>query len=71
MSDFGRLCSYGHFLIPVHALMWTASLRNQLAGDVLSLVAYRLQKLQQATRAVHNQAAACVAARGGIFENQL
>ena len=25
MSDFGRLRSYGHFLIPVHAHMWTAS----------------------------------------------
>jgi len=28
-------------------------------------------KLQQATHAVHNRAAACVAAGGGIFENQL
>ena len=46
-------------------------LRNQLAGDVLNLVAYRLRKLQRATRAVHNRAAACVAAGGGIFENQL
>ena len=46
-------------------------LRNQLTGDVLSLVAYRLRKLQRATRAVHNRAAACVAAGGGIFENQL
>ena len=45
-------------------------LRNQLAGDVLNLVAYRLRKLQRATRAVHNRAAACVAA-GGIFENKL
>ena len=42
-------------------------LRNQLAGDV----AYRLRKLQRATRAVHNQEASCVAAGGGIFENQL
>jgi len=25
VSDFGRLQSYGHFLILVHALMWTAS----------------------------------------------
>jgi len=25
VSDFGRLWSYGHFLIPVHALMGTAS----------------------------------------------
>ena len=46
-------------------------LRNQLAGDVLSLVAYRLRKLQRATRAVHIRAAACVAAGGGIFENQV
>jgi len=44
--------------------------RNHLAGDVLNLVAYRLQKLQRATRAVHNRAAACVAAGGGISENQ-
>jgi len=28
-------------------------------------------KLQRATRAVHNRVAACVAAGGGIFENQL
>jgi len=46
-------------------------LQNQLAGDVLNLVAYRVRKLQRATRAVHNRAAACVAAGGGIFENQL
>ena len=46
-------------------------LRNQLVDDVLSLVAYCLRKQRQATRAVHNQAAACVAAGGGIFENQL
>jgi len=46
-------------------------LRNQLAGDVPSLVAYRLRKLQRATRAVHNRAAASVAAGSGIFENQL
>ena len=42
VSDFGRLRSYWHFLIPVHALLWTA-LWNQLAGDVLNLVAYRLR----------------------------
>ena len=28
VSDFGRLRSYGHFLIPVHVLMWTASYGN-------------------------------------------
>ena len=46
-------------------------LRNRLAGDVLNLVAYRLPKLQRATRAVHNRAAARVAAGCGILENQL
>ena len=46
-------------------------LRNQLGGDVLNLVAYRLRKLQRATRAVHNRASACVAVGGGIFENPL
>jgi hypothetical protein len=25
VSDVGRLWSYGHFLIPVHALVWTMS----------------------------------------------
>jgi len=45
-------------------------LRNQLAGDVLNLVAYLLRcqrYLHQLTGAVHNRAAACVAAGGGIF----
>ena len=73
MSDFGPLRSYGHFLIPVHALV-DRVLRNQLAGDVLSLVAYRLRckhYVCHVTRAVHNRAAACFAAGGGIFENQL
>jgi len=49
-------------------------LRNQLAVDVLSLVSYRLlckHYFCHLTRAVHSQAAACVAAGGGIFENQL
>ena len=47
---------------------------NQLAGDVLSLVDYLLRcqhYIRQLTRAVHNRAAASVAAGGGIFENQL
>ena len=70
VSDFGRLRSYGHFLIPVHALVS----RNQLAGDVLNLVAYLLRcqhYFRHLTRAVRNRAAACVAAGCGIFENQL
>ena len=39
VSHFGRLRCYGHFLIP----RVNRVLRNQLAGDVLSLVAYRLR----------------------------
>jgi hypothetical protein len=49
-------------------------LRNQLAANVRSLEAYRTRcKLYfcRLARAVHNRAAACVAAGGGIFENQL
>ena len=49
-------------------------LRNQLAGDVLNLVAYLLRCQHyfcHLTRAVHNRAAGGVAAGGGIFENQL
>ena len=48
--------------------------RNQLAGDVLNLVAYLLRfqhYFRQLTRPVHKRVAACVVARGGIFENQL
>ena len=48
--------------------------RNQLAGDVLNLVAYLLRcqhYFRHLTRAVHNRAAASVAAGGGILENQL
>jgi len=71
VSDFGRLRSYGHFLNSRTRPRVNRVLRNLLAGDVLSLVAYRLRKLQRATRAVHNRAAACVAPGGGISENQL
>ena len=68
MSDFGRLRSYGHSRTRPRV---NHLLRNQLAGDVLSLVAYRLRELRRAIRTVHNRAAACFAAGGGIFENQL
>jgi len=43
-------------------------LRNQLAVDILSLVAYRLRQLQRASPAVRKQAVACVAAGGSIFK---
>ena len=48
--------------------------RNQLAGDVLNLVANRLRwqyYFRQLTRTVHNRAAASVAAGDDIFVNQL
>jgi hypothetical protein len=48
--------------------------RDALFGRILD-VADRIRnsprKLQRATRAVHYRAAACAAAGGGIFENQL
>ena len=83
MSDFGRLWSYGHFLIPVHAIVWNAF--TEPAGGIMnsaSLVASSryLDTWEECRegglvcssgRAVHNRAAACVAAGGGIFENQL
>jgi hypothetical protein len=67
VSDFGRLRSYGHFLIPVHALVWTASYESGVGGYSHGQCILR----DRATRAVHNRAAACVAVGGGIFENQL
>ena len=71
VSDFGLLRSSRHFFNSRTRPRVNRVLRNQLAGDVLNLLAYRLRQLQRATRAVHNRAAACVAAGGGIFENQL
>jgi hypothetical protein len=48
--------------------------RDALLDGILD-AAYRIRnsqrKLQRATRAVHNRAAACVAAGGVVFENQL
>ena len=74
VSDFGRLRSYGHFFNSRTRHRVNSVSRNQLAGDVLNLVAYLLRcqrYFPQLTCAVHNQAAASVAAGGGIFENQL
>ena len=46
--------------------------RDTLLGRILDAAdRIRKRKLKRATRAVHNRAAACVAAGGGIFENQL
>jgi hypothetical protein len=81
VSDFGRLRSYRHFLIPVHGLVWSASYESKWNAVKVGRVGIRLAsvycmtqlllRIQRATRAVHNGAAACVAAGGGIFENQL
>ena len=48
--------------------------RDALLGpifDAADRIRNSQRKLQPATRAVYNRAAACVAAGGGIFENQL
>jgi len=60
----------GIFLIPVHTLVWTASYGTNWR---VMYAAWWLSFAEAATsnRVVHNRAAACVAAGGGIFENQL
>jgi len=48
--------------------------RDALLGRILDAadrIRNKQRKLQRATRAVHNRTTACVAAGGGIFENQL
>jgi len=48
--------------------------RDELLGRVLDAtdcIRNSQWKLRRATRTVHNRAAACVVAGGGIFENQL
>jgi len=48
--------------------------RDALLGRILDAadrIRNSQRKLERTTRAVHNRAAACVAAGGGIFENQL
>ena len=48
--------------------------RDALIGRILDAadrIRNSQRKRERATRAVHNRAAACVAASGGIFENQL
>jgi len=53
----------------VKVVTWDALLGRIL--DAADHIRNSQRKLEWATRAVHNQAAACVAAGGGIFENQL
>jgi len=48
--------------------------RDALLGCILDAtdrIRNSQRRLQRTTRVVHNRAAACVAAGGGIFENQL
>jgi len=48
--------------------------RDALFGRILDAADHTRnsqRKLQRTTRAVHNRADTCVAAGGGIFENQL
>jgi len=48
--------------------------RDALLGRILDAadrIRNSQRKLRRATRAAHNRAAVCVAAGGGIFENQL
>ena len=63
-SDFERLRSYGHFLIPIHALVWTA-LTEPAGGLWLTACIASINFaswLAHITSAVHNRASACVAA---------
>jgi len=53
----------------VKVVMQYASLGRIL--DAADCIGNSQRKLQWATCAVHNRAAVCVAAGGGIFENQL
>ena len=77
MSDFERLWSYDRFLIPVHALVWTAFTAGGVMDSAsLDPLSWHLLGMREGggglvMRAVHNRAAACVAAGGGIFENRL
>jgi len=53
---------------PLSSLSWKWPVPTQTWQDLLR---NSPRKLQRATPAVHNRAAASVAAGGGIFENQL
>ena len=70
MSDFGRLRSYDRFLIP-RTRPRVNRLREPAGGVMHSASLVASGSVWSSGRAVHNRAAACVAAGGGIFENQL
>jgi hypothetical protein len=60
----------GYGVMTVFSFPYTPSCEPRLSS-VESLKPASQLKLLRATRAVHNRAAASVAAGGGIFENQL
>jgi len=65
-------CVWGWMKELVHSVKLV--MQDELVGRVLDAadrIINSQRKLQRATRAVHNRAAACVVAGGGIFENQL
>ena len=70
--DFGRLRNYGHLLIP-----YTPSCEPRLAEPAggwrtqLDSLSFALQALCVSRDSRSSQPAACFAAGGGIFENQL
>ena len=72
--DLGPLdyCAWGWMKELVYSVK--AVTRDELLGRILDAADHIRNsqwKLYQVTLAVHNRAAACVAAGGGIFENQL
>ena len=58
-------------LSPAGSLFLASYRQSAFVISTLGKYLRRAGKLLRATRAVHNRAAACVAAGGGIFENQL
>jgi hypothetical protein len=80
MPDFGRLRSYDRFSFPYtpscesRLISWQAAIFSQLQTERSRyLETWEVPKAWWAMcyRTVHNRAAACVAAGGNTFENQL
>jgi len=65
-------CVWGWMKVLVYSVK--VGTRDALLGRILDAedrIRNSERKLLRATRAVHNRAAVCVAAGGGIFENQV
>ena len=71
VSNFGQLWSYGHFLIPVHVLVWTGSYGTswQVMYSTWWLIVCGSRNEQLAQFTTERQT--CVAAGGSISKNQL